>query len=326
MNCNLESINLFKGYKQEENENTHAFLAFLNLLLHTNNKLFLTFWNSLKTGIKIDVVNDVEIDCQPRKFGSWDGQIYSKKQKWFVAIESKIRTTALKSSQLIIHQINIKKCEEEYTKVKLVLLTPFDKDWIIKEYLNGKPAKNINYLSWRDIYKSVTDIQARLNNNLPLEFVVDQYKNYLQDSNYNHAGIIQILNEDNINDEYIKSVIAGEENRWHVPSKKIGFDIPNFKVFAYDKNKNGIFGYFVSKGMFVNPNRKNWKEWKYFFKIENFRRLKPAISIKVIRKMLGKAEMGDDFLKYRDFKKNNCPAPYYVLNTKMVEALEEIAS
>jgi hypothetical protein len=38
--CNLDSLNLFKGYTQEENANTHAFLAFLKFLLKTSPKGF----------------------------------------------------------------------------------------------------------------------------------------------------------------------------------------------------------------------------------------------------------------------------------------------
>jgi hypothetical protein len=33
MNGHLDSMNLFRGYSQEENAQTHAFLAFLNFLL-----------------------------------------------------------------------------------------------------------------------------------------------------------------------------------------------------------------------------------------------------------------------------------------------------
>jgi hypothetical protein len=288
--------------------------------------MFLSFWRELKIGNNDIETNDIEIDIMKRNSGAtWDGEIKSKKKKWFIAIESKIRQSALNSTQLRRHRLNIRRREKEYDKVKLVLLTPFGQDWIIEEYFHGKHVKNVNYISWRDIHKSTTAIQLKLKDP-SLRFIVDQYKRYLQNADYSSAGIIQILNEDNYDDKYLNVVIAGKYHRWHVPSKKIGFDIPNFKVFAYDKNKNGIFGYFVSKGMFVNPNRKYWKEWKYYFKLDNFRKFKTAISIKDIRKILGKAEMGDDFYKYRDFKKNNCPAPYYVLNTKMVEALEEIAS
>ena len=32
----MDSINLFKGYSQKENEQTHAFLAFLNFLRNSN--------------------------------------------------------------------------------------------------------------------------------------------------------------------------------------------------------------------------------------------------------------------------------------------------
>ena len=53
-NCDLDSINLFKGYTQE-NASTHAFLAFLNFLLRTEPKLFLAFCRSRNFGgIKIE--------------------------------------------------------------------------------------------------------------------------------------------------------------------------------------------------------------------------------------------------------------------------------
>ena len=36
--------------------------------------------------------------------------------------------------------------------------------------------------------------------------------------------------------------------------------------------------------------------------------------------------MGGNFETYRDFKTRNCPVPYYLLNGKMVDALEKEAN
>lgn len=91
MNNKLESINLFKGYSQEENANTHAFLTFLKALLNSNRKEFVQFFNDLDMGIKSNMTDNINIDFLKQNFGAtWDGQIYSKSEKWFIAIESKI--------------------------------------------------------------------------------------------------------------------------------------------------------------------------------------------------------------------------------------------
>lgn len=89
MNNKLESINLFKGYSQEENANTHAFLSFLNLLLNSSNNDFVHFTNKLEMKLVTPRTNDINIDCLKQNHGAtWDGQIYSKNKQWFIGIES----------------------------------------------------------------------------------------------------------------------------------------------------------------------------------------------------------------------------------------------
>jgi hypothetical protein len=153
MNGDLDSINLFKGYTQEENSNTHAFLAFLNFLLHADRRDFFKLLRSFNCG-DVSTANpeDIEIRCLRYDHGTWDGEIYSKRKRWFLAIESKINKIALSPSQLRRHRQHIETLLAEYDHARLVLLTPFDADWIVKEYLHGKCGRNIAFLSWGDVY------------------------------------------------------------------------------------------------------------------------------------------------------------------------------
>ena len=324
MNSDLDSINLFKGYSQKENEQTHAFLAFLNFLLHTDKKKFVLLWNSLKIS-RINInPSDIEIRCLNYENGTWDGEIKSKKKKWFIAIESKIEKSALNHSQIRRHRFHIAKEKNIYQHVKLVFLTPFDKDWIIKEYLHGKHGNNVSFLSWGDVYKSANVISENLNNSTH-KYVVEEYKKYLEAVNWNRTGIIQVLNKEYIEDDFICKIKTGKHDAFHIPSKKIGFDLPNFKVFLYEREKGGISSYFTSNGMFLDHRRERDKSFKHYFTIEDFIELKNPIDNEDIRKLLGKKEMGGKYMKYKCFKKKNCPAPYYVLNAKMVDALERFA-
>ncbi len=322
VNSKLESINLFKGYSQEENANTHAFLAFLKALLNSSKKEFTQFFNYLDMGIKTNKTNDINIDCLKQNFGAtWDGQIYSKRNKWFIAIESKIRKAALSRKQLRSHISNAKDLKRQYKKVKLTLLTPFDKDWIIQEYLSGKPTKDINYISWGDIYKSVAYLRPQ---GQALSFIVAEYKQYLQDANYERAGIIQMINKDIFySAKTYKKIIKCKANKFHIPEKITGFDLPNFKVFLYCKERGGIFAFFTSKGMLLDYNRKKDKEFKYYFDISGFKELRRSLQAEEIRDIAKKSKTTTSL---SNFKIHNCPAPYYFLNKKIVDVLENLAN
>jgi hypothetical protein len=102
----------------------------------------------------------------------------------------------------------------------------------------------------------------------------------------------------------------------------MGFDLPNFKVFIYDRQKGGIFSFFTSSGMYLNPRYRHRRSFRYYFKIEDFRVLRTAIADQDIRRLLGRKGMGGNF---RHFKTHRCPAPYYVLNANMVDVLEREA-
>ena len=207
-------------------------LAFLNFLLRTEPKLFLAFCCSRNFGgIKIEP-KDVEIDCLKQNYGgTWDGQRFSRKKGWFIAVESKVNKSALNRAQLKGHKRNLRKLRDEFSSVELVFLTPFDKDWLVKEYLHGKHEKHIGFLSWGNVYKSTSEVQGGLTN-AAHKFVTEQYQRYLEAANGNRAGIIQIVSKEYIDDDYIRNVKAGKHTRFHIPSKKVGFDVPNFKVFV----------------------------------------------------------------------------------------------
>jgi len=322
LNNKLESINLFKGYSQEENANTHAFLAFLKALLNSSQKEFLSFFNYLDMGIKTSGTKDINIECLKQNFGAtWDGQIYSNSKKWFIAIESKVNKSALNRKQLMDHISNAKDLRKQYNKVRLTLLTPFDKRWIIQEYLHGKPTKGISFISWGDIYKSAAYLRPQ---GKALRFMVNEYKQYLQNANYEKAGIIQMVNKDIFyTDNTYKRIVNGKYNKFHIPDKITGFDLPNFRVFLYCKDKGGIFAFFTSKGMLLDSNRRKDKEFKYYFNISGFKTLKPSITAEEIRDMAKKSKTITNLV---NFKIHNCPAPYYLLNKDIVDILANMSN
>jgi hypothetical protein len=327
MNGHLDSMNLFKGYSQEENAQTHAFLAFLNFLRHANARVFRAYWHSLGFNPHGVSPADIEIGCLTQKDGgTWDGQILSQKSRWFIAVESKVNKGAFSRIQLSRHKRHIKSLagKRGYRRAKLVLLTPFDKDWIVKEYLRGKREPAISFLSWGDIYKSTLEIRGKVDNR-GQKFVVNQYVTYLEAANEDRAGIIQILSNKYISDEVTRRFQSGEYVGFHIPSKKIGFDLPNFKVFCYNHEKNGISWYFTSKGLHLDRIRLRGADFKHYFEVDNPVTLKNPITVEMIRRLLGKREMGGNYHAYRDFKKRSCPAPYYLLNRKMVNALVDEA-
>ncbi len=321
MNGHLDSMNLFRGYSQEENAQTHAFLAFLNFLLHANAKVFQKYCGSLRLGLHGATPADVEIGCLTQADGgTWDGQILSRKSGWFIAVESKVTKTAFSRIQLSRHKARIKDLARTYARAKLVLLTPFDTDWIVKEYLCGKREPAITFLSWGDVYKSTLEIRGMVGSR-GHEFVVEQYGAYLEAANGDRSGIVQILNRKHISDEVTARFQSGEYDDFHIPSKKIGFDLPKFKVFCYDHEKGGISWYFTSNGMHLDRIRLHGVDFKHYFEVDSPVTLKTPITAGTIRRLLGRREMGGNYLVYRDFKKRKCPAPYYLLNRKMVDAL-----
>lgn len=324
MNEKLESINLFKGYAQDENAKTHAFLSFLYILLRSNETAFLFFWKELNLLSRNIRPKATCIGCLKQNFATWDGQIFSEQDKWFIAIESKINKGALNSGQLKRHLAGIKRVKKEYEKVKLVLLTPFDKDWICQEYLNGKNQSDIDFLSWGDIYKAAVCLLKKNLKSPPLKIIVEEYISYLNDANFAKAGIIQMVNEDIFYSENrYEKIKNSEDNKFHIPNKIVGFDFPSFRVFLYGKDRGGLFASFTSEGMWLDSNRRKDEEFKYYFKISNFKDLKNSpISAVDIRKLLWSRDKNNHF---RHFKENNCPAPYYFLNRDMVNKLEQVA-
>jgi hypothetical protein len=326
MNNVLESMNLFRGYSQEENAQTHAFLAFLNFLLHANARAFQTYWHSLGLWPRRVTPSDVEIGCLTHENGgTWDGQIRSRKRGWFVAVESKLKKAALSRNQLSRHKKCMRGLTGKFSHKKLLLLTPFDKDWIVKEFLRGRCNHNVTFLSWRDVYESTIGLRGKVSGR-GQEFVVNQYGAYLEAANGDRSGIIQVLNKKHIGDEVARGFQSGEYNDFHIPSKKIGFDLPKFKVFCYDHEKGGISWYFTSNGMRLDRIRVNGVDFKHYFEVDSPVTLKTPIATSTIRSVLGRREMGGNYRAYQSFKKRNCPAPYYILNRKMVDALVHEAS
>ena len=139
------SLNLFKGYSQKENGQTHAFLSFLNFLKNCDERSLTNICNNLKIFKKNHKIipESVKIEVLPskaqKKKVTWDGQIQTS--KLLVAIECKINKNALRQSQLKRHF----NCIRNYPHGKLILITPFDRDWLLNKY--PKLGKNLWSLS-----------------------------------------------------------------------------------------------------------------------------------------------------------------------------------
>ena len=319
----MNPINLFKGYKKGEDEQTHSFLSFLNFLKETNEQTFLNFCVALNIlNSKERNIKNVVISCFPKKLETgrvdWDGQMTTKSS--ITAIESKIKRSAFRLKQIKVHIKKLKDKKLNYRNKKLILLTPFDKDWLIHEYPTLK-NEFVDFLSWSAIYSEINNISLNNQNNSFI-FVLNEYKNYVNEINEDRVGIIQTLNMEVLGKKNFENLnLLKEWEKWHVPSKNFGFDLPNFNVFLY-KHGVGLVGYFNSRSMSLNPSRKNGDEYKFYFNIQNGINVFP--SAKIISKdelinLLGKREMKSDYEKFKRWK--NRGHGYFVLNKKMIDAL-----
>ena len=292
-------------------------MAFLNFLKNSNKNIFIQFCNSLKIfNTKKINLSSLTIKSLPSKIStnriSWDGEISSS--DFYIAIESKINFSAFRLSQIKTH---IKKLKQLNSRnKKLILLTPFDRDWLTRKnhYLANK---QIYFLSWSDIYQKIETIPKN-KNNTSFNFVLQEYKDYIENSHIDRAGIIQTLNSEVLGEKEFENLNKLKTwKKWHVPSKKFGFDLPNFKVFLY-KHDLGLVGYFNSHGMSLNPDRKHRTDYKFYFNVWD--------SIKILpkTKIINQNEL-IKLLGYEKFKRwKNRGQSYFVLNKKMVDELLNI--
>ena len=174
-------VNLFELYKKNEDRQTHAFLALLNLIKKYNFDIFMDLCFQLGILPHKDFSNkNLKIKCLPSKFidkkgeefnVTWDGQI-NFLDKVIIAIESKVNRGALKQSQLKRHLNNLKRID--YPFKKLILLTPFGKEWLRNKY-HFLQSGYVEFLSWRDIYDKINQLLNKNNNKDIFYRVIEEY-------------------------------------------------------------------------------------------------------------------------------------------------------
>jgi len=306
-------VNLFRIYKNpDENLQTHALLSVLDFIRICDVILLRKILKRLNILSRYKITNEVGITFLPTKIKgrriSWDGQIDTSKS--LIAIESKISHSALKNSQIKNHLLKIKKIHG-YKEKKLVIISPFDKNWLKSKYQILK-SEIVHLLSWGEVYRVLREETIKLKNKVLLKNIITQYLDFIKDTQ-DVAGFIQTLNPIILGD-LIKKIESGQTKEFHVPKKKKIYDTPNLRVFLYSKEK-GIFAYFVSAGITWDSKRDGeyGGKYEYCFKIDSYTKIDPIAQKQVM-----------ELLKSKNLKKWKKRAqPLFKLDNEKTDILEQ---
>lgn len=125
-------------------------------------------------------------------------------------------------------------------------------------------------------------------------------------------GIIQVINEEVFYDEpTYQKVIAGEYTKFHIPNIEHKLNITDLKVFLYSTKRGGIFAFFNSKGIFLDPDVIE-DEFKLYFEIQNFKEIPE-------NKRLNKEQLITIDSRLKSWEKRG--QPYWKIDEKMVNEL-----
>ena len=234
----MTGVNIFTGYKQEEDRFTNGLIA----ILHFSRFGSLDFVSHfIKTLIGVDGGETRNFRVLKGIEGTADAELSG--DAYCLYFETKIESATLRVEQIQSHISNLERRIEPLKK--LVLLTPDDsKCQYVARHLAMNPGTLI-HLSWRRVYDYL-ESRANEEENQILVELIQQYLLRIRQTVFqqDYAGIILKLyfgKESGIfQDTYLENMQDGRWTYFNTRSKYEKLDGTSRKLLFYDSTRQGI--------------------------------------------------------------------------------------
>ncbi len=234
----MTSVNIFSGYKQEEDRFTNGLIAILNLGRFANPDFVSRF---IKTLIGIDGSVTRQFRVLQGIEGTADAELSG--DTYCLYFETKIVSATLRGEQISAHLSNLRKRTEPLKK--LILLTPDDsKSQYIARHLAIDP-ESLFHLSWRQVYDYL-ESRANEEQNPVLAELIQQYLRRIRQTVFqqDYAGIILKISfgeESGVfQNTYLEEMQEGRWSYFNTRSRYEKLDGTGRKLLFYDATRRGI--------------------------------------------------------------------------------------
>lgn len=234
----MTTVNIFSGYKQEEDRFTNGLIAILDLSRYESPAFVSRF---IKTLIDVEGGEIRHFRVLKGIDGTADAELSG--DSCCLYFETKIESATLRDEQIRSHLSKLEMRAESLKK--LVLLTPDDsKSQYVSRHLAINPGTLI-HLSWRRVYDYL-ESRANEEPNLVLVELIKQYLFRIRQTVFqqDYAGIILKLyfgKESGIfQDTYLKDMEEGRWTYFNTRSRYEKLDGTSRKLLFYDATRQGI--------------------------------------------------------------------------------------
>ena len=234
----MSTVNIFSGYKQEEDRFTNGLIAILNLSTYESPAFVSCF---IKTLIEVEAGEIRNFRVLTGIDGTADAELSG--DNCCLYFETKIESATLREEQIRSHLSKLQMRAESLKKV--VLLTPDDsKSQYVARHL-AISAGSLVHVSWRRVYDYL-ESQVHNETNLVLVQLIKQYLSRIRLAVFqqDYAGIIlklQFGKESGLSQEtYIDDIRAGRWTYFNTRTRYEKLDGTSRKLLFYDGTRQGI--------------------------------------------------------------------------------------
>lgn len=284
----MSETNIFRHYKQTENQFTNDLFAILELSQEIDDSFIADFFTNClqielpKGKLSFKVLGDQE-------GGHTDARISAGKLQFLV--ESKINPQSLRENQIKSHLKNMKKRDQKLKR--LILLTPdSDESFYIKQFRMIN-QRMILHLSWKKVYEYLKSYVDRRDQSLFVK-LVSQYlhtiKARILDQDF--IGVIQKISLKITSRDYLEEMRKGTWKWWAEPSYCSWLDGPGRKLMLYDPEKKALTAEWEIKKLEKNMRRKF--PYRYIFTPKSLRIYNPPVPLRHIERIEGFETFGKE--------------------------------
>jgi len=275
----MSKINVFKHYKQTENQFTNSLLSILELSKVVDDSFIPDFFsNCLQIKLPKSKLNFKVL--REQEGGHADAQISN--DKLYLLVESKINSRSLRKVQIKSHLKNMKKKGQKLKR--LILLTPdSDESWYIKQFRIIDHGM-LYHLSWKRVYEHLENYANKRDESLFVKLIL-QYLSMIKERilDQEFIGVIQKLPKNH--PDYLDEMRRGKRKAWGQPRYRPELDGHRRKLILYYPEKEALTGEGEIKKLEKMKNKSY--PYRYIFIPKSFKIYDPPISLRQVERIEG---------------------------------------
>lgn len=234
----MSGVNIFTGYKQEEDQFTNGLIALLQIASSAHPNFSVNFLRDL-VGVELEEISSYRVLRGIE--GTADAEL--RGSDWCIQFETKVASATLRQEQLNGH---LAKLSAQHARQRLlVLLTPDDGgSHYIQRHINIAP-KYVRHLAWKSVY-GYLEKYLEVGSDDILAELIRQYLNRIEETVFQQDIVGIILKTDFgkksgvFADAYLQEIGGDGWTSWNTPAEYKNLDGTGRKLLLYDRTRKGI--------------------------------------------------------------------------------------